>query len=472
MSVGRQPVNRIERAAPIDLMYLAMQGSTVPEQFGAIVVLRPVSGFDAAAATSLLADRIGAVPRLRQRVMRVPPGCGRALWVDDAGFDITQHVESLTCPSPGDERALLEVAAGLVLRPLCLDRPLWAAAFVEGLSGGRVALIFVIQHALADGLGGLAVLGALVDGAPAPEPGAFPMPPPSRGRLAADAFHTRTRALIKVAARIGTGDGAPRVRGPGIGRAAPCSLLQPTGPRRRVAVATAPLGQVRDVAHRHGATVNDIVLTAIGGTLHTCLERRGEHISAFIVGIPVSERHAASATTPGNRVSRTRALIPGGGDFLERLKHVTKVMQVSKRTALRPSVAFVAAAIVRATVALGVYGWYMRRQRYLHTIVTNVHGADVQLTFGGAPITEIVPLAVDGGSNVTVSFAVLSYMDTLTITVIADPDAMPDLAHLTAALQAELDTLTRGGSLSTGGQSTAPAKAAARLELASPDSPL
>ena len=177
MSVGRQPVNRIERAAPIDLMYLAMQGSTVPEQFGAIVVLRPVSGFDAEAATSLLADRIGAVPRLRQRVMRVPPGCGRALWVDDAGFDITQHVESLTCPSPGDERALLEVAAGLVLRPLCLDRPLWAAAFVEGLSGGRVALIFVIQHALADGLGGLAVLGALVDGAPAPEPGAFPMPP-------------------------------------------------------------------------------------------------------------------------------------------------------------------------------------------------------------------------------------------------------------------------------------------------------
>ena len=171
-----------------------------------------------------------------------------------------------------------------------------------------------------------------------------------------------------------------------------------------MAVATAPLGQVRDVAHRHGATVNDIVLTAIGGTLHTCLERRGEHISAFIVGIPVSERHAASATTPGNRVSRTRALIPGGGDFLERLKHVTKVMQVSKRTALRPSAAFVAAAIVRATVALGVYGWYMRRQRYLHTIVTNVHGADVQLTFGGAPITEIVPLAVDGGSNVTVSF--------------------------------------------------------------------
>jgi hypothetical protein len=122
-------------------MYLAMHGSTVPEQFGAVLVLQPVAGFDAAAAISLLADRIRAVPRLRQRVMRVPPGCSRALWVDDAGFDIKRHVEALTCPSPGDERALLDVATGLLLRPLRLDRPLWAAAFVEGLSGGRVALI-------------------------------------------------------------------------------------------------------------------------------------------------------------------------------------------------------------------------------------------------------------------------------------------------------------------------------------------
>jgi hypothetical protein len=119
-------------------------------------------------------------------------------------------------------------------------------------------------------------------------------------------------------------------------------------------------------------------------------------------------------------------------------------MQVSKRTALRPWVASVAAVIVRATVALGVYGWYMRRQRYLHTVVTNVHGADLQLTFGGAPITEILPLAVDGGGNMTLSFAVLSYGDALTITVIADPDAVPDLEHLTAALQGELETLSRG----------------------------
>jgi hypothetical protein len=39
----------------------------------------------------------------------------------------------------------------------------------------------------------------------------------------------------------------------------------------------------------------------------------------------------------------------------------------------------------------------------------------------------------------------LSYAGTLAITVTADPDGMPDLIDTTAALQAELDTLTRGG---------------------------
>ena len=49
--------------------------------------------------------------------MRVPPGCGRPVWVDDPTFCIHRHVEYLICPSPGDERALLEVAAELVMYP-------------------------------------------------------------------------------------------------------------------------------------------------------------------------------------------------------------------------------------------------------------------------------------------------------------------------------------------------------------------
>ena len=41
----------------------------------------------------------------------------------------------------------------------------------------------------------------------------------------------------------------------------------------------------------------------------------------------------------------------------------------------------------------------------------------------------------------TVSFLALSYAGTLTVTVIADRDAVPDLPDLAAVLQAELDAL-------------------------------
>jgi hypothetical protein len=101
----------------------------------------------------------------------------------------------------------------------------------------------------------------------------------------------------------------------------------------------------------------------------------------------------------------------------------------------------VAATMVRALVALRVYDWYMRRQRFLHTVVTDMRGPSMPKAFCGAPITDMVPLAAGGGGNVAVSFAALSYAGTLSITVTADPDAVPDLSLTTALLQSELDAL-------------------------------
>jgi len=420
-------------------MFLALQGTTVPEQFGAVLVLEPRDTFDVRPAMEALRERACAVPRLRQRVMRAPPGCGRPVWVDDADFRAERHVEHVVCPPPGDEAALLDVAARLVTRPLALDRPLWSAAVVTGLALGRVALVVVIQHALADGIGGLAVLGVLVDGAPVPPPPAFPMPPPSAGELAADAFRSRTWRLSSGSRKIRAVAKAPHA--PRIGRASPCSLLRPTGPRRCVTIARAALDDVRAVAHQHGATVNDVLLTAIGGALHTTLEQRGEDLPAVIAGIPVTDRRSATTQALGNRFHEVRVAIPGGGEPLERLERVAGTMRVRKRSGRGPA-GPVASALVRAAIAVGVYEWYMRRQRYLHTVVTNVPGPGSRHTFCGAPIVEMLPLAVGGGGNVTVTYAALSYAGTLAVSVTADPDRVPDLAWTTAALQAELDRLT------------------------------
>ena len=343
-------VHHIERAAAGDLMFLAVQASMVPEQFGAVLVIDPGGDFDVAAATRVIGERVRAVPRLRQRIVRVPPLCGRPVWVDDAGFLVERHVDRVVCPAPGDERALLDVAGSLVVRPLPLDRPLWAATFVTGLENARVALVIVLQHALADGIGGLAVLGALVDGEQLPaRPDGFPVPPPSARELAVDALRARARATALALSRIPNLRRTVRPhRGPPrIGRAEPCALLRPTGPLRRVTVARAPLAGLHAVARAHGATVNDALLTAVAGALNAAVEARGDHLAGFVVAIPVADRTSTSARTLGNRFRETRALLPGDGLPVQRLARIAAIMRVRKPAAFGPSVATVASAAVR-----------------------------------------------------------------------------------------------------------------------------
>ncbi|MDQ2709771.1 MAG: hypothetical protein M3Z25_20030 [Actinomycetota bacterium] len=156
----------IERASAADLVLLAMDsGGAVPEHLGTVLVLDAGPTFDVPAARRMLAERVRAVPRLRQRLVRLPPGLGRPVWVDDPGFDAARHVQERQCPGAGDEQSLLDLAAAVSTEPLPRSRPLWAAVVVPGLAGGRVGLVIVLHHVLADGIGGLAILARLVDGA-------------------------------------------------------------------------------------------------------------------------------------------------------------------------------------------------------------------------------------------------------------------------------------------------------------------
>jgi Wax ester synthase-like Acyl-CoA acyltransferase domain len=166
--VGLEPggeYDLIERASAIDLMELASDFGPVPLQVGAILVSGPGESLAAGEVRDALADRICAIARLRQQLVPAPPGCGRPVWVDDPEFDVARHVHEVACSPPGDEGALLRAAAGVVTVPLPPGQPLWSATIVTGLAGDACAVIVVFHHVLADGMGGLAVLASLVDGA-------------------------------------------------------------------------------------------------------------------------------------------------------------------------------------------------------------------------------------------------------------------------------------------------------------------
>lgn len=433
--------SRVERASPEDVTNLASERATAPMQAGAILVLDTPNGLDARKAVDVLAARIRSIPRLRQRLVPVPVGCGRPIWVDDADFDISRHVRVATCPGSGDERALLDLAADVSATRLPTDRPFWSATLVEGVHPHHSALIVVFHHVLTDGIGGLAVLARLVDDQPAPSPDGFPQPAASKGQIALDALRGHLQAITRLpGAMRRLGAAIAEMRATKAPRPTRTSLNQPTGPHRRFGVARADLEEVRAVAHAHGATVNDVVLAAVAGALLRLLASRGEEANRLVASVPVSRRRLADADVLGNQVDVVPIELPVTADLRRRLETIAVATREAKRTPRGASAALLGPTF-RILARLGLFAWFIDRQRLVTTFVTNMRGPPTPLAFTGAPISGILPVSVITG-NVTVAFAVLSYAGTLAITVITDPDACPDRATLHAALQDELNRLT------------------------------
>jgi diacylglycerol O-acyltransferase / wax synthase len=429
-------------------MQLATDVGPAPMNVGAVLVLGTGPGFSVPEAQRLLGERIPAVPRLRQRLRRAPPGCGRPFWADDEAFDLSHHVRQRPCRLPGDQRALLDVAAQVAGEPLPRSRPLWSATFVTGLAGDRTGLVIVMNHVLADGIGGLAVLARLVDesaGLPSAATGrdGFPVPVPPARTVAAEAWAARARQLAGLAGAMHTlRQGLAELGGARLPhRLPPTSLNQPAGPRRRLDVVTADLAAVRDLGHAHGGTVNDVILAVLAGALRALLASRGERLGQVTVSVPVSARREATAGQLGNQVGVMPVTLPASGPLAGRISQIAAITR-QRKTAAHGSSMTLLGPLFRLMATAGLLRWFINRQRLVHTFATNLRGPGQPLTFAGVPVQAVIPVPNTTG-NVTVSFAVLSYAGSLVITVLSDPGRVPDVAVLTAALREELGSAVR-----------------------------
>ena len=185
-----------------------------------------------------------------------------------------------------------------------------------------------------------------------------------------------------------------------------------------------------------GGTVNDVILAAAAGAVGRLLASRGETLPALVVSVPVSARTSASAGHLGNEAGVMPVALPTGGDLPGRLDRTAAITRARKAPVPGTS-AVLLGAVFRLLAALGLFRWFINHQRLVHTFITNVRGPSRRLRLGGATISGVVPVTVTAG-NVTVSFGVLSYAGTLTVTVVADPGRLPDLEVLTGALRQEL----------------------------------
>lgn len=449
----------VDRVSTNDAMILAVDRGSVPMNIAALLLLSPEALPPADAVRRTLAARVGAVPRLRQVLTRTPPGLGRPVWCDDRGFDVERHLDTRVVDEPADTpgalvgRGLLDQVTELVVDRLPRDRPLWRARILADAEGRALAVAIVLHHVVADGMGGLAALAALVDEGAADGAQAAPRPPPGPADLASDAWSHRFAALRGAPARLGRLGGAGRELG--ISRpqfAQACSLLVPTSGRRRVDLAAVPLADLRAAGRRRGVSINDLVVTAVTGALVALLARRGESVDALVVSVPVSSRSQDQAGEMGNSTGVLPLRVPAVPEAEARLAAVTGQSARLGASARGSSAALLTPAF-RVLAGVGLMQPFVTHQRLVHTFETNLRGPEVPLHLAGAEVGAIVPVVVNPG-NVTIAFDVLSYAGRLVVAVVSDPDHVVEGAWLAERVQEELALL--GGS-SSAATSQAPA---------------
>jgi len=98
-------------------------------------------------------ERMDLIPHFRWKLQEVPLGRDLPYWVEDENFSYDNHFKRIAVPQPGDREALAEVASYIFSRHLDRSRPLWEMWYIEGLAGGRVAILQKLHHCMMDGQG-------------------------------------------------------------------------------------------------------------------------------------------------------------------------------------------------------------------------------------------------------------------------------------------------------------------------------
>ncbi|MGO8873442.1 MAG: WS/DGAT/MGAT family O-acyltransferase [Acidimicrobiales bacterium] len=417
---------------------------------------------------SLIDSKLHLIPRYRQRVRAVPLELGRPVWVDDPHFDLGYHLRHTALPAPGDEAAFNRFMGRIMSQPLDRERPLWETWLVEGLEGGRWALVFKIHHCMVDGIAGVELLIALLDVTPTtaigePRPWT-PAPEPSGVAKVLDAWSgllagawdevrgiptaiTHPVEAGKTAAATATGLVRLLRR---LAPTPPLSIEGSIGPHRVWAHAVGSLADVKAVRSVFGGTVNDVALAAVAGGYRALLLGRGEDVDRAVVRslLPVSTRHDDGRGVPDNRVSALLYDLPVQiADPVERLELVHRQLLELKASHIADAAEAVTSItdLVPPMMLGGVSRLAVRSagrlgQRSLTTVTTNVPGPQFPLYCLGHQMEEYLPF-VPISHGVRIGTAILSYNGKLCFGFTGDYGSVPDIDTLASATAAELAEL-------------------------------
>jgi len=462
-------VSHRERMSAADAAWLHMDRPTN------LMVINAVLLFDAPLDWTVLTKRIESrwidrYPRLRQRVAEGRLPLLGPQWEDDPRFALENHLHHRALPAPGDQDALQDFVGDMMSVPIDRAKPLWHLFFIDGYGTGCAVLIRV-HHSLSDGLALAQLVESLTDGAPELTPDAdrgrrrggasvlAPLTRPARvvtttaWRITGTAV-TSGRGLLRHPTRLGD------VAATGWDDAATVAKLVFTPPDAHTAVTGAtvrakqavwsppiPLDEVKAVGRATGATVNDVLLTAVTGALRRYLEAHGSVVDNIRTLVPVNLRplDRPVPVTLGNRFGLAFLDLPVGLDGpLARLGEMSRRMAAIKRSPEGVLAFGLLTGIGRTPIPVekAIVDFFAAKSS---AVMTNVPGPRSPWYLAGVQVAGIIGWVPRSG-DAPLGVCIFSYAGKVYVGIAVDAALVPEPQTIVSAFRDEFDELVRQAS--------------------------
>jgi WS/DGAT/MGAT family acyltransferase len=458
----------VRRTSGIDAAFLYGETPAWHMHVSAVMVADPSNvpgGFSFDRFKVRTEERLHLAPQFRWKLVEVPFGLDRPGWIEDRDFDIDAHIRRIGVPPPGGPEALGNLIGDLVSLKLDRRKPLWEFWVIDGLEGGKVAILAKIHHAIIDGVSGSELATVIMDLESDPEP----TPPPDEPRVFEPTPNPFELAALGIGHTLLTPYRAVRFANqtlrqglkfvgfqrrehtPAVPFQAPrTSFNAELSAHRRFTFHSVPLDDVRLIKKVFDVKVNDVVLALCSGTLRRYLAGRDELPDApLIAQVPVSLRTDDDRTDVGTKVAAMFAsLATDIDDPAERLlaihastqsaKEMQKAMAADRIMGISETAppAMISLAARMYTAA----GLDTRTPPIMNVIISNVPGPPFPIYCAGAKLESIYPmgpLLYGTGVNITV----FSYLDHIDFGFMVDRDLVPEPWALADGVGGALDEL-------------------------------
>jgi diacylglycerol O-acyltransferase len=442
------------RLSSVDAAFLYLERKEIPLHIAAVCEFDGEIPFTEFVRS--IRSRLTGLPRYRQVVVDPPFHLGYPAWQDDPDFQIRRHIFHRRLPSPGGRAELEDLAGEILSKVMDRRKPLWDIHVVDGLEGGRGAVIIRVHHSLADGIAGASLMKTMLDTeAPrqrAPRRHRTNGAAPKEASIAdalAGALRSSLESMIAAEAVLldltrtlldeKTRDALQEVVKllPELAESSQRLLFnKPCTGERRFCWTEFDLHEVQAIRETAGGTLNDVVLTIVTRGVSRYLREHGECVRGRFLRVvcPVNARQDHGESL-GNQISFLPVALPLDLESPMAMLHaVAERTSVMKNARTAHLIALLGAWLGAAPPPLQALFWGTLPQAplpvsLLHMICTNVPGSPSPLYTCGRKMIASYP-HVPTGYELGVNCAFQSYDGKLFCGLTTDANVMPDAGRL------------------------------------------